>query len=91
MYVWDKNKKIRYNPCQPQFFFSIKVGFKGVYISRICYPDVALSTLVSRYISFSLSSAVHRGRLVEVDRLHCWYVQNVAVVCERSRGENIYF
>ena len=25
-------------PCKPQFFY-IKVGCKGVYISRTCYPD----------------------------------------------------
>ena len=33
--IWIKNKKIRYTP-----FFYIKVGFKGVYISRTCFPDV---------------------------------------------------
>ena len=25
-------------PCIPQFFY-IKVGFKGVYIARTCFPD----------------------------------------------------
>ena len=34
---WSKNKKNRYTPI-PQFFY-IKVGFKGVYISRTCFPD----------------------------------------------------
>ena len=33
---WSKNKK-KY-PCIPQFFY-IKVGFKGVYITRTCFPD----------------------------------------------------
>ena len=27
-------------PCTPQFYY-IKVGCKGVYITRTCYPDVA--------------------------------------------------
>ena len=26
-------------PLQPQFFY-IKVGFKGVFIARTCFPDV---------------------------------------------------
>ena len=29
---WIKNKKIRYTP-------NIKVGFKGAYIARTCFPD----------------------------------------------------
>ena len=36
---WSKNKKNRYTPAYPSFFY-IKVGFKGVYIARICFPDV---------------------------------------------------
>ena len=35
---WSKNKKKVY-PCKPQFYY-IKVGCKGVYITRTCYPDV---------------------------------------------------
>ena len=35
---WIKNKKIRYTPLKPQFFY-IKVGFKWVYIVRTCFPD----------------------------------------------------
>ena len=36
-----KKKKNRYTPvqCIPQFFY-IKAGFKGVYITRTCFPDV---------------------------------------------------
>ena len=30
--------KNRYAPADPCFFY-IKVGFKGVYISRACFPD----------------------------------------------------
>ena len=37
---WSKNKKNRYIPCKPQFYYT-KVGFKGVYISWTCYPDWA--------------------------------------------------
>ena len=32
---WSKN---RYTPAYPSFFY-IKVGLKGVYISRTCFPD----------------------------------------------------
>ena len=35
---WSKNKKKYVYPCEPQFYY-IKVGFKGVYISRTCFPD----------------------------------------------------
>ena len=34
---WSKNKKNRYTPAY-QFYY-IKVGFKGVYIARTCFPD----------------------------------------------------
>ena len=35
---WNKNKKNRYTPTNAIFFY-IKVGFKGVYFSWICFPD----------------------------------------------------
>ena len=35
---WSKNKKNRYTLRTPVFY--IKVGFKGVYITRTCFPDV---------------------------------------------------
>ena len=35
---WNKNKKKRYTPVNPIFYY-IKVGLKGVYISRTCFPD----------------------------------------------------
>ena len=34
---WSKNKKIMYAPVNP--FFCIKVGCKGVFISRTCLHD----------------------------------------------------
>ena len=36
---WSKNKKNRYTPSNPSFSIYIKVGFKGVYISRTCFLD----------------------------------------------------
>ena len=38
---WSKNKKNRYTPAYPSFCY-IKVGFKGVFISRTCFPDVII-------------------------------------------------
>ena len=35
---WSKNKKKYVYPSKPHFFY-IKVGCKGVFITRICYPD----------------------------------------------------
>ena len=34
---WSKNKKSRYTPAYLQFYY-IKVGFKGVFIARTCFP-----------------------------------------------------
>ena len=34
---WSKNK---YTPAYPMQFYYIRVGFKGVFISRACFPDV---------------------------------------------------
>ena len=36
--LWSKNKKNMYTPAN--LFHYIKVGFKGVFISRICFPGV---------------------------------------------------
>ena len=36
--LWSKNKKNRYTPAYPSFAI-IKVGFDGVHISRLCFPD----------------------------------------------------
>ena len=36
---WSKNKKKYVYPCIPQCCY-IKVGFKGVYITRTCFRDV---------------------------------------------------
>ena len=35
---WSKNKKNVY-PCKPQFYY-IKVGCKGVFVTRTCFRDV---------------------------------------------------
>ena len=35
---WNKNKKKVY-PCKPQFYY-IKVGCKGVFVTRTCFRDV---------------------------------------------------
>ena len=34
----SKNKNNRFTPAYP--FFYIKVGYKGVFISQTCFPDV---------------------------------------------------
>ena len=41
---WSKNNKKVY-PCKTLFFY-INVRYKGVYISRTCYPDVSILYLV---------------------------------------------
>ena len=41
--LWSKNKKNRYTPVYPSFAI-IKVGFKGVYITRTCFHSELLVT-----------------------------------------------
>ena len=45
MFWIKKNKKTRYTPANPRFFFYIKVLFKGVFILRACFPDVKFLVL----------------------------------------------
>ena len=42
---WSKNKKNRYTPAYPSFLY--KSGFKGVYITRTCFPDDEISYFMS--------------------------------------------
>ena len=44
---WSKNKKKVY-PCKPQFYY-IKVGCKGVFVTRTCFRDVVLLHVLSRH------------------------------------------
>ena len=45
MYVLDQKEEKYVLLCEPHFFY-IKVGFKGVYISRTCFPDGMLIKLL---------------------------------------------
>ena len=35
---WSKNKKKQVYPCKPQLYY-IKVGCKGVFVTRTCFRD----------------------------------------------------
>ena len=35
---WSKNKKKKIYPCKPQFNY-IKVGCKGMFVTRTCFRD----------------------------------------------------
>ena len=49
-------REIDIYPCKPQFY-CIKAGFKGVYISRICFPD-EIKTLTVKITTHVLSSCM---------------------------------
>ena len=55
---WIKNKKIRFTPANPSFFY-INVGFKGVYISRTCFPDAIFN---SRIQNLANNSEIENSR-----------------------------
>ena len=48
---WSKNKKKYVYPSKPHFVY-IKVGCKGVFITRTCYPDELLQGIYYLGISF---------------------------------------
>ena len=54
---WIKNKK-KGIPCIPQFY-CIRVGYKGVFIARTCFPDdlyfQRLSKVAVLFYTFNLS------------------------------------
>ena len=40
--------------CEPQFYYT-KLGFKGVFIARTCFPDVLAEEDVNKVLSISIS------------------------------------
>ena len=48
---WSENKKNRYTPAYPNF---IKVGFKGVFIARACFPDESQINQLIEHITIQL-------------------------------------
>ena len=62
---WSKNKNKIY-PCIPQFCY-IKVGFKGVHITRTCFPDDCTNRTVShrtyRTVSHRIGARYHKSPL----------------------------
>ena len=48
---WSKNKKKVY-PCKPQFYY-IKVGCKGVFVTRTCFHDETLKFVFICYVSLN--------------------------------------
>ena len=46
---WSKNKKKYVYPSKPHFFY-IKVGCKGVFITRTCYPDDTFTNYLKLYV-----------------------------------------
>ena len=57
---WTKNKKIRYTPANPIFFY-INVGFKGVYISRTYFPDACQCIVYPLKIHFYIVKLCVQG------------------------------
>ena len=54
---WSKNNKKNVYPCKPQFY-CIKVGCKGVFITRTCFRDeISEDFLSSLKLMKSLDSA----------------------------------
>ena len=59
-------------PCKPQFFY-IKVGFKGVYISRTRFPDDQ-SDCVSTYTTKALNiSKLEQGVNTVCDQIFTYH------------------
>ena len=54
-------------PCIPQFCY-IKVGYKGVYITRICYLDAGLVIATSTGVKNELLELLLPDKMIEEEQ-----------------------
>ena len=74
----SKNKRKHVYPCKPQFYY-IKVGCKGVYITRTCLHDAKLSLL-----SF-------KNNIISPPPFYYMYKARICVVLQKfSNNDNIF-
>ena len=55
---WSKNKKKKYTPVNPSFFY-IKVGCKGVFVTRTCFRDGKVGLNVFSYTQLIYTLALY--------------------------------
>ena len=67
---WSKNKKNNVYPCKPEFYY-IKVGCKGVFITRTCFRD-ATSAGYLKYSKIVSSFKIVNIRIKEKHCYFCW-------------------
>ena len=58
MFFFSKNKKNNVYPCKPQFYYIIKVGFKGVKIIQGCFCDFG-DAKIAFYMDATIASNDH--------------------------------
>ena len=76
---WSKNKKYRYTPAYPSL-----VGFKGVFIARTCFPDVATFAKMGYLVKcLNICSLINRFVCLFVLRFNV-LVNNFSVMSGRS-------
>ena len=81
---WSKNKKNRYTPANPSFTILIKVGFKGVFIARTCFPDVRFQAPMSSAWTYNFNTVICHVQFFTSSYL--W----LSCLLFPSRSHNIY-
>ena len=72
---WSKNKKKIVYPCNPQFYY-IKVGCKGVFVTRTCFPDDFVC-LKLHFLAFVVSDFIWDfGKLPFSEHLGKYFIKN---------------
>ena len=59
---WSKNKKNRYTPAYSSFTY-IKLGFKGVFIARTCFPEGSAHALRLEILRLKLDELITKTHL----------------------------
>ena len=69
---WSKNKKNRYTPAYPSFFY-IKVGLNGVSIAQTCPPDI---NTFSKSVLFKMLKCLYKLVTVSSNASSCGVTAN---------------
>ena len=78
---WSKNKKKVY-PCKPQFYY-IKVGCKGVFVTRSCFRDgiwlIGFGYIF--YTNYTIYAAINdvADQSIQMCRLLCAFVVHLDI------------
>ena len=87
---WSKKEKQVYH-CIPQFCY-IKVGFKGVYITQTCFPDVLVYLKCNCFFSKTSDNTLNYGQQKQANnKLIQWHFKTLFSACDHMVCENLRY